>query len=235
MVKGMILCAGKGTRLMPLTEKCPKPMVKVLNKPVIDYNIELFRKYNILNIAINLHHHADVIVNYLGDGTKKGVNIVYSIENQILGTAGAIKKLEEFFNNTFVLIYGDVLSKTNIDFLLSFHKSKGAIATIGLYEVENPTECGIVECDDNDRVVRFIEKPIKENVFTNVANAGIYALEPGVMKFIPENTYFDFGKDLFPLLLKNNITIYGYLIKEYLIDIGSIEKLKRAEDEYGRL
>ena len=115
---------------------------------------------------------------------------------------------------------------------MRFHKGKKGIATIGLYKVDNPHECGIVELADDNKIAQFLEKPKKEEIFTDMANAGIYILETEIMNYIPQDVYYDFGKDLFPLLLKNGIAMYGFIINEYLIDIGSMKKYEQANRDF---
>lgn len=228
MLKAIILSAGQGTRLKPLTDNCPKPMVKIGNKPLLEHTVNMLKKHEVTDIAVNLHHYPHVVMDYFGDGKRFGVRMHYSLEGQILGTAGAIKKLEGYFDDTFVVIYGDVFSFTDITAMIRFHKEHKGIATVGLYRVDNPHECGIVELSDNNRVVRFLEKPKKEEIFTDLANAGIYVLETDIIKYIPSNIYYDFGKDLFPLILKKDISMYGFIINEYLIDIGTMKKYEQA-------
>lgn len=237
MMKAMILCAGAGTRLRPYTDYCPKPMLEISGRPLLEYTINLLRGYGIREIAINLNHHPDTIVRYFGDGSDLGVKIRYSLEEKPMGTAGALVNLRDFFNDTFVVIYGDVFSSLNLEEMMEFHRGCNTLLTIALYKVDNPTECGIVEFDGNNRITRFIEKPRRDEVFTNLANAGIYIIEPDILKYIPDGTTYDFGKDLFPLLLSNGIPIYGFKIKDYLIDIGSKDKYEKAKDDFikGRL
>ena len=232
MLKALILAAGQGTRLKTLTDDCPKPMLRIGDKPLLEHTINLLKKHGIVDIAINLHHHSQVVIDYFGNGENSGVKLHYSIEKKLLGTAGAVKNLEEFFDETFVIVYGDMLSLTDLTAMIQSHQDSNADATIGLYRADNPHECGLVEMDDSNRIVRFLEKPRKEEIFTDLTNAGIYVIEPEIIKQIPPTTFFDFGHDLFPLLLKNGISIYGYSIDAYLIDIGTMEKYEQANKDY---
>ncbi|MDT8445843.1 MAG: nucleotidyltransferase family protein [bacterium] len=231
MTKAMILAAGLGTRLRPLTDHLPKPMVTVQDKPVLQHSIELCRQHGINQIAINLSHLPDVITDYFGDGSSFGVQLQFSMETELQGTAGALRPFLSFFDQTFVVIYGDVLSHTDLSRMLAFHQEKGGVATIGLYRVPNPQECGLVDLDSEGRVTRFVEKPPIDEVFTDLANAGIYVLEPEVLDFVGSG-FSDFGKDVFPALLEQAREMYGYPISEYLIDIGSLEKLEQARRQF---
>lgn len=230
-MKAVLLAAGEGTRLKPLTNNIPKVMLLMNGKPVLEYNINLLKKYDIKDIAVNLWYLPHKIKEYFKDGKDWGIRIVYSEEKEILGTAGALKKLTNFLDIRFVVIYGDVINNINISDMIEFHKKKKGIATIALYEeTENPKTKGLVEIDDNKKILNFIEKP--KNPITNLANAGVYIFEPEVLDFIPKDRYFDCGRDLFPLLLSKGKNIYGYILKEeYLVDIGTIEKYNKANED----
>lgn len=235
-MKGLILAAGEGTRLRPLTNDRPKPMLPINGKPLLEITIEQLRRYGIKDIAINLHYKPDAITDYLGDGRRFGVQITYSYEPKLLGSAGAAKKLHSFLDETFVIIYGDVL--TNIDFeaLVDFHRSKNALITLSLYRVPNPTQVGLVEIDTQNRVERFQEKPRPEEVFTDLANAGVLVSEPSILTNIPAGQFCDFGHTLLPRLLAAGVPLYGLPLAEdeYLIDIGSPENYRRAQHEWPR-
>ena len=230
-MKAVLLAAGEGTRLKPLTNNIPKVMLLVDEKPVLEHNINLLVKHKIRDIAINLYYLPKKIKKYFKNGKNWGINIFYSEEKKILGTAGALKNLSNFLDSSFVVVYGDVISNVNISEMIEFHKKKGCMATIALYEEkENPQAKGLVEIDDNQKILKFIEKP--ENPPINLANAGIYIFEPEILDFIPENKFFDCGHDLFPLLISNKKYIYGYLLKdEYLIDIGTIKNYNKINKD----
>ncbi|MFH1958622.1 MAG: nucleotidyltransferase family protein [bacterium] len=228
----MILAAGKGTRLKSLTREIPKPMLEIGGKPILEHLINLLKKYGVNEIAVNLHHLKDAIKGYFGDGEKFGVRITYSYEEELLGSAGAVKKLEDFFSGTFFVVYGDLFTNADLKNLLEFHRDKSSQATIALYEVENPEECGIAGIDAENRIEKFIEKPKSGEVFTNLANTGIYVLEPEIIDFIPENKFFDFGRDLFPVLIEKKIPLYGYPVKEYLADIGTADKYEKVQKAF---
>lgn len=230
-MKAVLLAAGEGVRLKPLTNNTPKVMLLINGKPILEYNINLLRRHNIKDIAINLRYLPQKVKEYFKDGKYFGVNIVYSEEEEILGTAGALKKLSNLLDSEFVVVYGDVINNVNISDMIKFHKKKKGIATIALYEeTENPQAKGLVKIDNNKKILNFIEKP--KNPTTNLANAGIYIFEPEILNFIPEGKYFDCGHNLFPLLLSKGKNIYGYILKdEYLVDIGTIEKYNKVNED----
>lgn len=232
-MKGLILAAGEGRRLRPLTLTRPKPMLPVAGRPLLEHIVTLLRHHGVRQLAINLHHRPEAITAHFGNGRRWGVQILYSYEQHLLGSAGAAKKLAWFFDQTFVVFYGDLYTELNLRPLISFHRRHGALATVALYEVPNPTACGIVELDSRQCIRRFVEKPAPEEVFSNLANAGVYILEPSVLRLVPPQTRFDFGHDLFPVLLESNLQIMGFPIQEPLIDIGTREKYLALQQIHG--
>ena len=233
-MKAMILAAGKSTRLRPITDTIPKPMVPVNGKPLMEYLIELFASHNVQEIYVNLHHCPQVISNYFGDGKRWGVSINYSYEPEILGTAGAVKKLESHFDKTFIVVYGDNLTDCNITELIKFHRSTNGIGTIAIYRRDDPTSSGIVELDENHRILRFLEKPKANQVFSNLISAGIFILEPEILKYIPDNQFYDFGRDLFPRLLKEGERLYGYIMSEDLFWIDTPGDYQRVQTLFSK-
>jgi len=236
-MKAMILAAGKGTRLKPLTNKIPKPMLPINGKPLILYHIDLFKKHGFKEIIINLHHLPGKIREFLGDGEKFGVKITYSFEPTILGTAGAVKKVEAYFESKPCLIfYGDSLTNVNLTELVKYHQKKDGKITVGLYQwdLKEVHLKSIVVLGENNRILKFIEKPKKEEAITNVGGAGIYVLEPEILSFIPKDTFYDFGKDLFPNLVAQDIPMFGYEIKGCLLDIGTPQAYQKAQEDVPR-
>jgi NDP-sugar pyrophosphorylase family protein len=215
-------------------------MLPINGKPLLEYTVEWLSKHGVREIAINLHYRPEVIVNHLGDGSALGVHIVYSHEDPILGTAGAVRKLNGFLNGSpLVIVYGDVLTNLDLRALLAFHNQALARnpltgVTISLYHVPNPTEVGLVGLDSKGQVTRFLEKPKPEQVFTDLANAGVLVIEPDVVKYIPPNAFYDFGHHLLPQLLESGVPVYGWVIPEktYLLDIGTPEKYAQAQLEW---
>jgi phosphoheptose isomerase/UTP-glucose-1-phosphate uridylyltransferase len=238
--RAVVLAAGEGSRLRPLTLDRPKPMLPINGKPLLQYTLEWLRRYGVQDVAINLHYQPEVIVKHFGDGADLGLRIIYSHEDPILGTAGAVRKLEHFAGDTpVVVVYGDVLTDLDLQALLSFHHQAVAHdpragVTLSLYRVPNPTEVGLVELDPTGRITRFVEKPKPDEVFTDLASAGVLVLEPQVISQIPEETFYDFGRDLFPRLLELDIPIYGWAIPDqtYLVDIGTPANYARAQHQW---
>ncbi|MFC2066148.1 sugar phosphate nucleotidyltransferase [Chloroflexota bacterium] len=223
-LKAVILVGGPGTRLQPLTHYTPKSMVPVLNKPFLEHTIAYLKKYGIENIILTLSYLPGAIDNYFGDGSKFGVQLTYYVENEPLGTAGAIKNAEQHLNSTFVVLNGDVFTDLDIIDMLALHHRKGAKATIALSRVDNPCAFGVVETDTDKRVQRFIEKPSPDCVTSNWINAGIYILEPEVLKLVPANSHYMFENGLFPRLLELNEPVYSYPFNGYWLDMGTPEK-----------
>ena len=213
--KAMILAAGNGTRLKPLTDSIPKPMVPINGKPIMEYTIDWLGQHGISEIAINLHYRSQVIVNHFGNGEKMHASITYSYEEELLGTAGAVKKLSWFFDEPFLVIYGDNLTNCNLDNLLDLHDRKGGIGTVALFERDDTSASGVAELNGDNRIVRFVEKPKKGETSSKLVNAGIYVLEPEVMEFIPDDGFYDFGRQLFPQLLSENRRLNGYVMSEH--------------------
>jgi len=230
-MKAIVLAAGKGERLKPLTNHVPKVMLLIANKPILQYHIEQLKKAGITDIAINLHHMPEKIKEYFGDGTRFGVNINYSYEENLLGTAGAVKKLKGFFDKTFVVVYGDIFSELNLKKLIDFHKQKKGKVTITVHESDHPWDSACVALNENNEVIKFVEKPGKENVFSNLTSTSLYVLEPEVIDFIPEG-YSDFAKDIFPKLLGKGIKIYAYITREYRKDIGTLERYGEVKGHF---
>jgi NDP-sugar pyrophosphorylase family protein len=215
-------------------------MLPINGQPLLGHLVKWLRSHNICEIAVNLHYRPQTIVDYLGDGLLFDVHITYSHEDAILGTAGAARRLTSFWGGQpFVVVYGDVLTDLDLTALLDAHLShrqanpRSAI-TMALYSVSNPTEVGLVEMDSNRRITRFVEKPSPDEVFTDLANAGIFVAEANILELIPQDTFFDFGHDLFPLLLAADIPMHGWVAPAgtRVLDIGTPERYAMAEREW---
>jgi mannose-1-phosphate guanylyltransferase/phosphomannomutase len=228
-MKAVIMAGGKGTRLRPLTCHLPKPMVPLLEKPCMEYIIELLKRHGITEIAVTLQYLPQAIQNYFGDGSDFGVNLHYFEEAVPLGTAGSVKNAESFLDETFLVISGDALTDFDLSKAVAFHKEKQAIGTLVLTKVDVPLEYGVVMTQEDGRIIRFLEKPSWSEVFSDTVNTGIYVLEPEILKFFNKNQNFDFSKDLFPLVLANQLPLYGYIAEGYWSDIGNIEQYKQAQ------
>jgi NDP-sugar pyrophosphorylase family protein len=229
VTRAMILAAGEGTRLRPLTATIPKPMLPLADRPLLAHLFDLLLQHGVREVAINLHHLPHVIPAYFGNGRRFGVRIIYSYEEKLLGSAGAIKKLGYFFDETFLVLYGDVLTDLDLTALQAFHSARGAAVTMALHQPPDLTRCGVAEIDPQGRVRRFREKPPPGEVCSPWANAGIYVMEPAVQQFIPAGQPFDFAADLFPLLLERGLPVYGCPSDAYVLDIGSAERYRQAE------
>jgi len=223
-VKAVILVGGEGTRLRPLTYTTVKAMVPVLNKPFIEYIIRYLSNHNIKEIILALGYKPDCITDYFGDASRLGTNLVYSVETEPLGTAGAIKYAEQYIDDTFFIMNGDIFTDLNLTDMLQFHRDKGAKVTIALTPVEDPTRFGVVETDSNQRVTRFIEKPKREQVTSNMINAGVYIVERQVLRRIPKGKRFMFERDVFPELLAEGEPVFSYATDAYWIDAGTPEQ-----------
>ncbi|SMC26461.1 mannose-1-phosphate guanylyltransferase / phosphomannomutase [Clostridium acidisoli DSM 12555] len=227
-MKGIIMAGGQGTRLRPLTCNIPKPMIPLIGKPVIQYAIELLRDSGIQEIGITVQYLADEIINYFGDGSQLGVNLQYFTEEIPMGTAGSVKNAEEFLNETFIVVSGDAITDINLNEALKFHNKKAGVGTLILKEVDVPLEYGVVVTDDDDKITEFLEKPSWSEVFSDKVNTGIYILEPQIFNYYEKNEKFDFSNDLFPILMKDNMCLYGYVADCYWCDIGSIDQFMKC-------
>ena len=223
-MKAMILIGGFGTRLRPLTCNTPKPLLPVINKPFLLYQIELIKKHGIKDIILCMAYLPLEFKRYFGDGKKFGVNISYAIEKMPLGTGGAIKNAEKYVDCPVLIFNGDVLTDLDLTDLIKYHKQKKSKATITLVEVDDPTSFGLVETNKNGNILQFLEKPSANQITCNTINAGTYIFEPEILKEIPENTVYSVERGLFPNLLNKKYPFYGFVYSGYWIDIGTMEK-----------
>ncbi|MCL6086988.1 MAG: NDP-sugar synthase [Actinobacteria bacterium] len=227
--KAMVLAAGLGTRLRPLTDLISKPMTPIVNKPVMEHIIELLIQHGFKKIVCNLHWYPEAIRNFFGDGAKYNIKITYSYEPELLGTAGGVKKVEAFFEGkTFLILSGDALTDIDLTDLMEFHRKKGGICTLVLTEVDDPSLYGVVIADNSSRITGFQEKPLMGEAKSCLANSGIYVFEPEIFKYIPYGTFYDFGRDLYPKLLEKGIPYYGYKHDRYWNDVGSLEQYQQG-------
>jgi len=223
-MKGLILAGGKGTRLRPLTINTPKPVVPVANSPFLLYQIDLMRSGGIEDIILSLSYQPRKIEDLLKDGTDYGVRIRYAVEAAPLGTGGAFKNAEREIDSTTVVFNGDVLTALDLGAVIAHHKKCGAVATLVLTPVENPSAYGLVETNSDGWVHRFIEKPGPDEITCNTINAGIYVLEPSVLQYMPKDEPYSFERGLFPTLLEHKEKVLSYILDKYWIDIGTPAK-----------
>jgi mannose-1-phosphate guanylyltransferase len=233
-MKAVILAGGRGTRVRPLTETIPKPMIPIISKPVMEFLIDLLRDHGCNEIVVTTSYLANVIENYFREGSRFGVQIAYSYEGHYadglpvpdgLGSAGGLKKIQNFsgfFDETFVVVCGDAIIDLDLTRALEMHRRNEALATIVLKEVPREEVCrfGIVETAPDGRIVRFQEKPSPDEAISTCANTGIYIFEPEVLNYVPSGQPFDIGSQLFPLLAGRGLPFYGVVIPFAWIDIG---------------
>ncbi|MDD3776867.1 MAG: NDP-sugar synthase [Actinomycetota bacterium] len=227
--KAMVLAAGLGTRLRPLTDLISKPMAPIVNKPVMEHIIDLLASHGYKDIVCNLHWYPEAIKDHFGDGSRWGVNLVYSYEEELLGTAGGVKNVEDFFEGQpFLVISGDALTDIDLTSASGFHQKKGGICTMVLTRVEDTSQYGVVLLDDEKRIYGFQEKPLSGEAKSDLANSGIYFFEPHIFEHMPQGKFYDFGKNLFPHLLEQDIPYYGYTHSQYWNDVGSLDEYQQG-------
>ncbi len=230
-MKAVIMAGGEGSRLRPLTCDRPKPMVPVMNRPLMEYSVELLQKHGFHEIAVTLQYLPEKIKDHFGDGSRFGVKLHYFVEEEPLGTAGSVKNAASLLDETFIVISGDALTDFDLTGAMHFHRARSAIATIVLKSVENPLEYGVVMIDPDGKINRFLEKPGWGEVFSDRVNTGIYILEPEVLSLVEKGQMFDFSKDLFPRLLEKKEPLFGCVLEGFWCDIGDLKEYLRAHRE----
>jgi NDP-sugar pyrophosphorylase family protein len=226
----MALAAGKGTRLFPLTGEMPKPMAPIVDTPIIEHIFDLLAVHGIDEVHVNVHYLADTLLAAYGEESRvNGMKVHLNREEQLLGTAGGVRRLAEEFDDTFVVVSGDALTDVDVSELVAFHKEKEALATIALHRVYDTSEFGVVEIDEEDSIRGFQEKPDPQEAISTLANSGIYVFEPRALEYIPEDTFFDFAKDVFPRFLEHGERFVGYQGDFYWSDIGTLEAYRQAQ------
>ncbi len=233
-MKAVIMAGGFGTRIQPLTCTIPKPMIPLVNRPIMLHIVELLKKHHITDLVMLLYHQPMVIKNFFRDGADFGVKITYVTPLEDMGTAGAVKCAEKYLDERFLIISADLLTDFNLKKIIDFHEDNKALATITLTSVKDPLQFGVVVTDKSRRITQFLEKPGWGEVISDTINTGIYVLEPEIFKYIPEGENFDFSQDLFPLLLKNKEPLFGYPVKGYWRDIGNTDSYREAHHDIFR-
>jgi mannose-1-phosphate guanylyltransferase len=235
-MKAMILAAGKGTRIRPITNIMPKPMIPIMQKPVMEFLVELLRQHGFDQIMVNVSHLSEEIENYFRDGQKFGVQMAYSFEGKIvdgelvgaaLGSAGGLKKIQDFspfFDSTFVVMCGDALIDLDLTQVVNWHREKKALATVVMKTVpkQEVSSYGVVVTDDDGKILQFQEKPTVEAALSNNINTGIYIFEPEILDYIPSGEEFDIGGDLFPKLVAAGAPFYAKAMDFQWVDIGKV-------------
>jgi len=223
-MKAVILVGGEGTRLHPLTCNTPKAMVPVLNTPFLEHVIGHLGEHGVVDIVLAMGHLAGPIESYLGDGSRFGVRLHYSIEDDPLGSAGAVKYAERYLDETFLVLNGDIFAELDFGAMVEFHRERRAKVTIALTPVADPTSYGLVETDTRSKVTRFMEKPRPEDVTTNMINAGAWLVEPALLAQIPSQAKVSFERNIFPQLLADSEPVHAFTSDGYWMDVGTPEK-----------
>ncbi|MCH8956575.1 NDP-sugar synthase [candidate division KSB1 bacterium] len=231
-MKALILAGGLGTRLRPLTRSLPKPMVPIVNRPLVEHTVLHLKKHNITEIIFLLYYLPDIIKNHFKDGSQFGAKISYITAEDDYATAGAVKLASELVNDTFLVVSGDVIADLNISDFVQSHREKKALASVGLTSVDNPSPFGIAVTDQKDKIIKFLEKPAAGQIFSHHVNMGIYLLEPEIFDWIPEEQEYFFAKDLFPGLVAKQEGIYGFADNCYWLDIGNFAAYQQAHRDF---
>ena len=218
--QAVIMVGGKGTRLRPLTDTCPKPILPVLDRPCLDYLVESLAKAGIEEIILACGYRSEQVPAAIGDGSDRNISIEYSYEDVPMGTAGAIKILEDRLDDVFVAVNGDMFAEIDVKKQIEEHFRSNACITIALTPVENPCEFGIARTDETGRILEFKEKPKPEEVFSNLINAGLYVVSKDVMELVPKDQMYDFSKELVTDLIGRGRKIQGHRINGLWRDVG---------------
>jgi NDP-sugar pyrophosphorylase family protein len=229
-VKALVLAAGEGTRLRPLTDDRPKAMVEIGGEPAIAHTLRWLKREEITDIAVNLCYRPEMLTAFVGDGSSFGLRVTYSFERAALGTSGALGPLRAYFQGetAFLVVYGDELTDLLLAPVLDTHGSTRADATIVVSEIDDPSDAGIVEFRPGGLITRFVEKPQPSVVASRWANAGIYVCGPAVLEYVPGEARQDFAREVFPAMLSDGRRLVAFPTSETVIDFGTPERLARA-------
>jgi histidinol-phosphate phosphatase family protein len=229
----MILAAGEGRRLWPFTLGTPKVLVPLGEVILIEHTLSWLKDHGVSEVIMNLYHAGEKIRSFLGDGSRFGMKLCYSVEEKLLGTAGGVRQAGHFFNDTFAVVYGDTLTDFDLTAMAHYHESKRSLVTLAIVEVTNPEDMGVVEINEEGRILSFVEKPRYHQKVRKLASCGIYIFQREILNHIPDRDHSDFAYDVFPQLLKLNIPFYGYRLKpeDYFIDIGTPARYQRARED----
>lgn len=226
-MKAMVLAAGLGTRLKPITYGIPKPMVPVIDRPVMAHLLGLVERHGFDGAVANLHYFPDTIREYFGDGSAFGVDLQYNFEPELLGTAGGVRAVRDHFGDEpFLIISGDALTDIDLTALVERHRASGGVATLTVKRVPDTREYGVVLHDSDGRITGFQEKPDPAEALSDLGNCGIYVFSPEIFDYFPESDFVDWAQDVFPVLLENDIPFYIHEIEEYWNDVGSLGELR---------
>lgn len=226
----MVLAAGLGTRLRPLTDDIPKCLIPIGGKPLIDWTLRWLHHNGVRECVINLYYLPDKVEQLVGDGSQYGLRVHYSYETELLGTAGAVKKVANFFDKPFYVIYSDNFSQWDIRKLKFEYERNDSIGTVAVHWREDVTQSGMVEFDQNNRILRLTEKPKPEDLTSHYVNAGFYYLNPRVFNYIPEGEPCDFAFHVFPEMLRAREEMYAVKMEDPIIGIDTIESYHLANE-----
>jgi mannose-1-phosphate guanylyltransferase len=222
-MRAMVLAAGLGTRLRPLTYEITKPMVPVLDRPVMEHIVDLLDRHGFDRVIANLHYFPDSIRDHFGDRME------YRFEPELLGTAGGVRACADFFGDEpFLVISGDALTDINLTALANRHRETDGIATLAVKQVPDTREFGVVLHDREGRITGFQEKPRPDEALSDLGNCGIYVFDPQIFDYFPDSEFVDWAKDVFPVLLENDVPFYIHEVREYWNDIGSLAELRKG-------
>ncbi len=229
-MKVVVMAGGEGSRLRPLTIGRPKPMVPIVNKPVMQHILELLKRHGYSDVVMTLQYMADYIQDYFGSGQSFGVKIQYAVEEAPLGTAGSVRNAASYLEpqGPLLIISGDAMTDFDLPRIVQWHRQRKALATMVLYRVPNPLEFGVITTDERGRVTRFYEKPSWGEVISDTVNTGIYVLDSSVLEMVEPGHSVDWSKDIFPLMLEKDLPLYGYVAEGYWCDIGNLNEYRRA-------
>lgn len=231
-MKAVVMAGGEGSRLRPITINRPKPMVPLVDRPVMAHIFELLKLHGITEIIVTVQYLANVIQDYFGDGSLYGLQITYSVEETPLGTAGSVKNAQHLLDEPFLVISGDALTDINLSDIIAYHYDKHALVTVTLKRVDNPRDYGVVITNEDGCIRQFLEKPSWSELFSDTVNTGIYVIDPKVLDYVEPGQNVDWSKDVFPRLLQENENLYGYVGEGYWTDIGTLEAYMRATADY---
>ena len=229
-MKAVVMAGGEGTRLRPITASMPKPLLPVVNRPIMEHVLRLLKRHGLRETVVTVQFLASLVRNYFGDGEDLGVNLQYATEETPLGTAGSVKNAEHLLrDDRFLVISGDALTDIDLTALVKFHADRGALVTVCLTRVDNPLDFGITSVDEDGRVQRYLEKPTWGQVFSDTVNTGIYVMEPEVLDYVTTGEVVDWSADVFPQLLAEGLPVYGYVADDYWEDVGTLESYLRVQ------
>ncbi len=229
-MKAVVMAGGEGTRLRPMTASMPKPLLPIVNKPIMEHVLRLLARHGFSETVVTVQFLASLVRNYFGDGEDLGMTLTYATEETPLGTAGSVKNAEEHLrDDTFLVISGDALTDFDLTDLVAFHRAKGALVTVCLTRVPDPLEFGITIVDEDNRVQRFLEKPTWGQVFSDTVNTGIYVMEPEVFDHVAAGESVDWAADVFPALIEAGLPVFGYVAEGYWEDVGTHESYMQAQ------